>query len=450
MKRNSSIAILGLGVTGISVAKYLKKNNQEFIAYDTRKNLPITDEIKKYVNKKNIILGNLEVNIIKNHDVFIVSPGINLDKIFLKEIKKNKKIIKSDIDLFNEQNKKNVICITGSNGKTTVTLLLEYILKKLGKKAKAGGNVGYPALALLEKEYEYNILELSSFQLEMTNKISCKSALITNITPDHLDRHKTFDNYIKIKHKIFENSEYVILNNSDKNILPQTNPKKLFFGSKDPTQDNSFSIVEFNNKNFICYGDRKLICQDDVKLLGNHNLLNICSVLAIIQSLNLNIDEAANIAKNFQAVEHRLEKFYHKGIVNWINDSKATNVDSTISAVLSIKQEIILLLGGRAKEQNYSQLNTILSGKVKNLIIFGESRKYLSEKLSSVKNVTVTNSLEEAIKISKEIAEKMVRKKTNIKELNIILSPACSSFDKFLSYEERGVYFKKCVLNEYR
>ena len=450
MKRNSSIAILGLGVTGISVAKYLKKNNQEFIAYDTRKNLPITDEIKKYVNKKNIILGNLEVNIIKNHDVFIVSPGINLDKIFLKEIKKNKKIIKSDIDLFNEQNKKNVICITGSNGKTTVTLLLEYILKKLGKKAKAGGNVGYPALALLEKEYEYNILELSSFQLEITNKISCKSALITNITPDHLDRHKTFDNYIKIKHKIFANSEYVILNNSDKNILPQTNPKKLFFGSKDPTQDNSFSIVEFNNKNFICYGDRKLICQDDVKLLGNHNLLNICSVLAIIQSLNLNIDEAANIAKNFQAVEHRLEKFYHKGIVNWINDSKATNVDSTISAVLSIKQEIILLLGGRAKEQNYSQLNTILSGKVINLIIFGESRKYLSEKLSSVKNVTVTNSLEEAIKISKEIAEKMVRKKANIKELNIILSPACSSFDKFLSYEERGVYFKKCVLNEYR
>ena len=157
----------------------------------------------------------------------------------------------------------------------------------------------------------------------------------------------------------------------------------MFFGSKDPTQDNSFSIVEFNNKNFICYGDRKLICQDDVKLLGNHNLLNICSVLAIIQSLNLNIDEAANIAKNFQAVEHRLEKFYHKGIVNWINDSKATNVDSTISAVLSIKQEIILLLGGRAKEQNYSQLNTILSGKVINLIIFGESRKYLSEKLSS-------------------------------------------------------------------
>ena len=109
-----------------------------------------------------------------------------------------------------------------------------------------------------------------------------------------------------------------------------------------------------------------------------------------------------------------------------------------------------MLLGGRAKEQNYSQLNTILSGKVINLIIFGESRKYLSEKLSSVKNVTVTNSLEEAIKISKEIAEKMVRKKTNIKELNIILSPACSSFDKFLSYEERGVYFKKCVLNEYR
>ena len=449
MKRNSSIAILGLGVTGTSVAKYLKKNNQEFTVYDTRKNLLITDEIKKYVNQENIILGNFEINIVKNHDVFIVSPGIKLDKIFLSEIKKNKKIIKTDIDLFDEQNKKNIICITGSNGKTTVTLLLEYILKKLGKKAKAGGNVGYPALALLEKDYEYNILELSSYQLEMTNKISCKAALVTNITPDHLDRHKTFDNYIKIKNKIFYNSEYAILNYSDKNIIPQTNQKKIFFGNKSQIKDNNFSIVEFNKKNCIYYGNRKLICQDDIKLLGNHNLLNICSALAIIHALNLDINQAANIAKSFPAVEHRIEKFYRKDNINWINDSKATNVDSTISAVLSIKPEIILLLGGRAKEQNYSELNKILSEKVKNLVIFGESKKELFEKLSSVKNVTITDSLEDAIKISKEIAENLVRESNTI-ELNIILSPACSSFDKFTSYEERGKYFKKSVLNEYR
>jgi len=450
MKKKSSIAILGLGVTGISVAKYLKKNNEEFIAYDTRKNLLITNEIKKYVKKENIILGNFKINIIKKHDIFIVSPGINLDEIFLKELKKNKKIIKTDIDIFDEHNKKNVICITGSNGKTTVTLLLEFILKKLGKKAKAGGNVGYPALALLEKEYEYNILELSSFQLEMTNKISCISSLITNITPDHLDRHKTFDNYIKIKHKIFLNSEYIILNDSDKNIIPQRSAKKIFFGSKEPIKENSFNITKFNNKNYICFGIKKLICQDDIKLLGNHNLLNICSVLAIIYSLNLNIYEAANIIKSFPAVEHRIEKFYHNGIINWINDSKATNIDSTISAVLSIQREIILLLGGRAKEQNYSQLNSMLSGKVKNLIIFGESRKILSEKLSLVKNVTVTDTLEEAIKLSKKTAENLVRNKKNIKEINIILSPACSSFDEFTSYEERGIYFKKCVLKEYR
>ena len=152
-------------------------------------------------------MGPISIESINDHDNFIVSPGISLEHNFITKIKSANKNIQTDIDLFDQEKRKNVLCITGSNGKTTVTLLLEHILNSLGKKAKAGGNIGLPALELLETNLEYNILELSSFQLEMTKKISCLASLITNITPDHLDRHKSFENYKYIKHKIFANSE---------------------------------------------------------------------------------------------------------------------------------------------------------------------------------------------------------------------------------------------------
>ncbi len=204
---NPTTAIIGLGKTGLSVAKYLKNKNLDFVVYDTKTNLKITDHMCQFIDRKNIFLGEFDKNIIKKHNNFIISPGIDIHKDFLEEIIKKNKKISSDIDLFNADNTSKIIAITGSNGKTTVTSIVEHILIKMGVKAKAGGNIGYPALELLNNKYEYCILELSSFQLELIDKISCVASVITNITPDHLDRHVTFQNYAKIKHKIFENTE---------------------------------------------------------------------------------------------------------------------------------------------------------------------------------------------------------------------------------------------------
>ena len=444
-KSNLPIAIIGLGKTGLSIAKYLYRNNQKFIAYDTRKNLTFNNQIEKYIKAEEIILGEITDNIVFQHDNFIISPGVDLDKKILKEIKNKNKNIQTDIDIFNDSGEKKVICITGSNGKTTVTSIVEHILNMIGKKSKAGGNIGLPALELLYQNYEYYILELSSFQLEMTKKIKCESSVITNISPDHLDRHKTFDNYINIKHKIFENTKNIIINRSDNNIKKNKYNFKYTFGVDIPSDENSFGINSLNGINYIYQGSEKILSEDDTKLIGYHNLINICSALAVIKSLGLNVKQSAESVKSFKILEHRMENFYNKNNIIWINDSKATNVESTISAVNSLKNNIILLMGGRSKTENYTELNKVMCGKVKYLILFGECKNLLSKKINSVENIIIAEDLKDAVSKAKYLSSNFSEKSKN--NINIILSPACSSYDSFASYEERGNFFKKCVLN---
>ena len=444
-KSNLPIAIIGLGKTGLSIAKYLYRNNQKFIAYDTRKNLTFSNQIEKYIKAEEIILGKITDNIVFQHDNFIISPGVDLDKKILKEIKNKNKNIQTDIDIFNDSGEKKVICITGSNGKTTVTSIVEHILNMIGKKSKAGGNIGLPALELLYQNYEYYILELSSFQLEMTKKIKCESSVITNISPDHLDRHKTFDNYINIKHKIFENTKNIIINRSDNNIKKNKYNFKYTFGADSPSDENSFGINSLNGINYIYQGSEKILSEDDTQLIGYHNLINICSALAVIKSLGLNVKQSAESVKSFKILEHRMENFYNQNNIIWINDSKATNVESTISAVKSLKNNIILLMGGRSKTDNYTELNKVMFGKVKYLILFGECKNLLSKKINSVENIIIAEDLKDAVSKAKYLSSNFSEKSKN--NINIILSPACSSYDSFASYEERGNFFKKCVLN---
>ena len=442
-KNNSTIAILGLGKTGISVAKYLKNKNKEFVVYDTRENLEMTREIEKYVHKKNILLGKWNKSIIEKHENFIVSPGIKLEKEFINEILKKNKTILTDIDIFDKENSCKTISITGSNGKTTVTSMLEHILVGMGKKAKAGGNIGLPALELLFQDYEFCILELSSFQLERTQKIKSLSAVITNITPDHLDRHITFENYVKIKHKIFKDSDNIILNREDKNIKKQNFTYKYTFGASKPKNDKELGILLENGKKCIFHGKNKILGEDEIKLIGSHNMINACTSLCVILSLGLNINEAAEQIKNFRPIEHRMESFYNDGKISWINDSKATNVASTISAVNSLDENIILILGGKSKEDDYAKLNTVINNKVKQVIIYGESRNLLSKQIDAKNKPIEVVNVKDAVEIARKLAKKSMN--SNSKSINILLSPACSSHDMFKSYEERGLYFKKCV-----
>ena len=441
---NPTTAIIGLGKTGLSVAKYLKNKNLDFAVYDTKKDLKITDYICQFIDRKNIFLGEFDKNIIKKHNNFIISPGIDLHKDFLAEIIKKNKKISSDIDLFNAENTSKIIAITGSNGKTTVTSIVEHILLKMGIKAKAGGNIGYPALELLNNKYEYSILELSSFQLELIDKINCSASAITNITPDHLDRHATFENYIKIKHKIFENTEHVILNREDENINSKILNYEYSFGGNKPKDKKEFGISYKNGKKYISHGNEKLLCEDEIQLIGTHNMINVCTSLCILFSLGFDSKLTSRHVGSFHPIEHRMENFYNNGQIRWINDSKATNIDSTISAINSLEENIILILGGKSKQDNYEKLNDVISNKIYEIIIYGESKDLLGNAIDNKNKVVKVVNIEHAVSLAKETAKKIVKNRNSV--INILLSPACSSYDMFSSYEERGAYFKKCVL----
>ena len=445
MKRNNSrTAIIGLGKTGLSIAKYLKNNNIDFVVYDTRENLLITKDITKYIDEKYIFLGNFDKDIISKHDNFIISPGLKLKKDFINEIIKKNKNIETDIDIYNKKSSCKTICITGSNGKTTVTSMIEHVLVGLGIKAKAGGNIGLPALELLYKNYEYSVLELSSFQLEMIKKINCVAAAITNITPDHLDRHSTFENYIRIKHKIFENTKNIIINRNDKNIKKDNLFFRYSFGGDKPKNDNELGICLKNEKKYISHGDKILLSADEIQLLGNHNLINVCTCLSVLHSLGFDLKDSANEIKSFLPIEHRMENFYSSGKVRWINDSKATNIESTISAINSLEENIILIIGGKSKEDNYDKLNQAITDKIRQIIIYGESRHTLADIIKDKYKVSKVDNLSDAVKNAKKLAKMIIKNNDNL--INVLLSPACSSYDMFNSYEERGLYFKKCVL----
>ena len=441
-------AIIGLGKTGVSIAKYFDKNKVDYQIYDTRSDLIISKKILNQISSKKITLGPISMNSICNHDNFIVSPGISLEYNFIAKIKSANKNIQTDIDLFDQEKRKNVLCITGSNGKTTVTLLLEHILNSLGKKAKAGGNIGLPALELLETNLEYNILELSSFQLEMTKKISCLASLITNITPDHLDRHKSFENYKYIKHKIFDNSEKKILNRTDKNIYKPEKNIEFSFGNDKPQNNSSFGIEFSKGLNYVIKGKDRILCENEIKLLGKHNLENICASLAIINFLGLDINKALESIKVFNCVEHRMEKFHEKSNVHWINDSKSTNKDSTISAVNSLKGNIILILGGRSKTNNYTDLEKIVNKKSIYLILYGECNHLLNKNIKTDNDKIVVKNIDDAVTEAYRFANVLLKK--NKDKISILLSPACSSYDMYDSYEERGRHFKSKVIKDYR
>ncbi len=440
-------AIIGLGKTGISVAKYFKKNGIEFMVYDTRKDLEIPISIKNEIKEENIILGPLKNKLILSHDNFVVSPGVCLEKDFIENIENQNKNIQTDIDIFDSYKRKNIICITGSNGKTSVTLILEHMLKFLGKKVKAGGNVGTPVLELLYHDYEYHILELSSFQLEMTKKIQCDVSLITNITPDHLDRHKSFENYKKIKHKIFLNSNSIVINRTDKNINVKNASLENSFGCDTPPNKSSFGIIKQDGTNYIAKGSEKILSENEIKLIGGHNLENICASLAVINLLNLDLEKAVNGIKDFKSINHRMEKFCDKNKITWINDSKSTNIESTISAVKSIPGKIILILGGRSKTNNYDKLQEVLQNKPVYLILYGECKNLLDENIQTKKNKILVEDIKSAIDEAYMIAKTI--QKSEERKITILLSPACSSFDMYSSYEERGDHFKSEVLRKH-
>jgi len=451
---NKKVGILGLSKTGISSIKFLKKKGFDVFGWDDNKK--ILSKIKK--NGLNIQILN-KANL-KKMTFLLVSPGIpssgKKKHVILKQARKEKVEIVNDVELFFRFNpEEKYIGVTGTNGKSTTVCLLNHILKKLKINNSLSGNIGKPVFDLKSYKQSFNILEISSFQLESMTRTRFNVAVLLNISKDHIERHKNFQKYISEKIKIFNNqseNDFSIIGVDDKvtSYLVKKLKKKL--NSKIITisgKNNSADIYVKNRKLIINLnlGKKKVFKKINIEqfknFLGEHNYQNIAAVYAIILSLGfLDWKKIENSIKSFKILPHRLQKIRKVCDITFINDSKATNIDATDQALKNFNN-IYWILGGRIKEKNLQKLKKHFF-RIKHVFLVGET-KFLYEKyLRNFLECTIVKNLAEAVKLSYFLAKEKI-KKEKVKPSIILLSPACSSLDEWRDFEERGNAFIKIV-----
>nr|BET44646.1 MAG: UDP-N-acetylmuramoyl-L-alanine--D-glutamate ligase [Candidatus Aschnera chinzeii] len=426
---NKNIIIFGLGITGLSCIDFFISRKVIPKIIDTRKNPP---NINKIPSNIEYYIGGININWLSKADLIIISPGItDYVKIIKKYINKNTKII-SDLDLFCQETKVPIIAITGSNGKSTVTSLLGEMAKQANIKVGIGGNIGIPVLTLLKKKYELYVIEISSFQLEIIMNARFLAVVILNITPDHLDKYpKGFVEYQKTKLKIYKYAKFFVINQNDPLIWPS---KNYNYNSYITYGINSGKYQLNTKRNQIEINNQCIIKISQIRLIGQHNYLNILASLALANLAEIPLSAILQTLKTYNGLPHRYQLIHNKNNVQWINDSKSTNIGSTIAAINNLHDitgTIYLLLGGDSKETNITLLKPHILKQNIILYCFGkDGKKFIILK----KNSMFFQTLEECIKnISKNIRSGDI----------VLLSPACASFDQFKNFEERGRLFTR-------
>jgi UDP-N-acetylmuramoylalanine--D-glutamate ligase len=443
---NKKIVILGAGESGAGSAVLAQKHGFEVFVSDKGQ---IKENFREILEKHNIKWeeGNHSEAIILSADEIIKSPGIPENAPIIKMIHEKGIPVISEIEFAGRYCEGVKICITGSNGKTTVTNLIYHILNKAGKKAAMTGNVGNSfAMAVAEGTYDYYVIELSSFQLDGMYDFKADIAVLMNITPDHLDRYEhNFQNYIDSKFRVTQNmkkDDFLIYWEGDPVIKSELS-KKIYemtlMPFSDEIKEGMAAYIE-NNDLIIDYQNKtNLMTIHDFALKGRHNTYNSMAAAIAGKILNIRKEVIRESLADFQGVEHRLEPVITVCGINFINDSKATNVNSTWYALECMENEIIWIVGGVDKGNDYSELFPVVIKKVKAIVCLGKDNKKIIEAFKDkIPTIVETTSMEEAVRSSYYLAKKGE---------TVLLSPACASFDLFKNYEDRGRQFKQAVRN---
>ena len=445
--------VLGAGMSGIAASKLLIKNEIEVLLFDNNPKISI-DKIKKNIygkTKFRVVLEKLSESDLKEMSLCVISPGFPKNNSTYLQIKKMGIPIISEIELAYLYSKGEVVAITGSNGKTTTVELTGNILKKAFEdKVQVVGNIGVPYCeeVLKEEDGAKYVVECSSFQLEDIVKFKPHIAAILNISPDHLDRYENYIDYINAKLNIainMKSDDILVLNYEDqilRDLVLQKNLfncKTVFFSSK-RTLTEGFYLFD----NAIFYKDKtktiKLLTVDELKIIGRHNFENVMAAMAIGYYMGVTFVDIVDACKEFKGLKHRIEFVREKNGVKYYNDSKGTNPDATINAIDAMNGKILLIAGGRDKGIDYGNLIMKVKEKVRYLILIGEAKKKIALKAKDLNYnyIIYADTLEEAVDIANSYS--------NVGD-NVLLSPACSSFDMFKDYEERGNKFKEIVMN---
>src|SRR5215471_16536249 len=434
--------VVGLGKSGVASALFLKSRGARVTVSDAKPEAELRNEILVLLEHGIAIeTGGHGDRTFRGQDLIVVSPGVPYDAPQLVQARNLAETVIGEIELAAEFLPGPIAAITGANGKTTTTTLAGEIVTAGGFTTLVGGNIGTPAITFVDKATAdtWTVLEVSSFQLETIVTFRPKIAAILNITPDHLDRHKTFANYVNAKARIFENqqpSDFTVLNADDAttaSLADRTHTQLFWFSRKKSLERGAF----VRDAHIVCrdsHGERTIMPLAEIPLKGAHNLENVLAGVAIGVLAGCQPEQIRSAVRNFKAVEHRLEFVTRIAGVEYYNDSKATNVDATIKALESFPGNIHLILGGKDKGSDYTVLNDLLRERVKRVYTIGAAGAKIESQIKSAVEIDHSETLETAIRRASESA---------VPGDVVVLAPACASFDQFQNYEHRGRVFKE-------
>ena len=429
--------IIGAGASGLSVVEYFSAQAKTFRIMDTREIPPNASKIKSMLSKSCISFGELNRDWIEQADVIVLSPGVSPHIPEIQHAKKQGVEVIGDIELFAKHVDKPYIAVTGSNGKSTVATLVGDIINSQGKRAITCANIGEPALNVINDDADVFVLELSSFQLETCQSLAPVASSVLNISDDHLDRHESIEQYALIKASIYCNSKNKILPRDLQTIKHLSNYQADITFGLDAPIDNHYGVIEDESGRWLMQGHRKIINSSELPLLGEAGELNVLAALALTHNFIHNEAKAVQAIKQFKGLAHRCQLIAEHNGVQWIDDSKGTNIGATISAIRGLNQPLVLILGGIHKGGSLAELCAAVSGQVDCVIAYGQDRQIFVDALSEVVTVKQASSLKECVAIAHlEVQPGMA----------VLFSPACASFDMFANYIDRGLAFKSAVL----
>lgn len=429
--------VVGLGKTGLSLVRFLARQGVAVAAVDTREQPPELAHIRAEFPQVELHCGSLDTPLLAQAQTLYASPGLALATPQIqREIERGVQI-SGDVDLFLQHAKAPVIAITGSNAKSTVTTLVGLMAEAAGLRVGVGGNIGTPALELLEQPADLYVLELSSFQLETISHLRAKVATCLNISADHLDRYRDIQHYSEVKLQLYDQAEWAVINRDDAAAQPaQLDGQLLSFGLSEPQNDHEFGL----RNGWLARGSNNLLPVDKLKIPGLHNQANALAALALGTAAGLPMPAMLQALQNFAGLPHRCQWVADTYEVHWYNDSKATNIGATLAAIeglASDEHKLILIAGGDGKGADFGELADAVSQHCRALVLLGRDAELIRSALAAtgVFAIRVAN-LDEAVKAAVELAQAGD---------SVLLAPACASLDMFRNFEERGEQFVRAV-----
>ncbi len=434
--------IVGLGLTGLSCARYLQAHNVPVVIIDSRRHPPGLAMLREQMFGVSVVTGGFDPRVFASAERVVVSPGISIQEPQIRAARERGVEVVGDIELFAREVKAPVAAITGSNGKSTVTTLLGEMARRAGSEVAVGGNIGLPVLDLLSERVELYLLELSSFQLETTQSLKPRVAAVLNLSADHLDRYDGIEAYAEAKRAIYNGAQIRLFNLDDPRVMamrgqPQAND--LFFTLQGTDSPHLFGVNEQGGEPWLCRGRQALLPVSALQLPGRHNRANALAALALGVALELPMPAMLETLRDFSGLPHRTQFIAEHAGVRWYNDSKATNVGACVAALEGMADDvgcIVLIAGGESKDADFSELAAVVERTVRAVVLIGRDAALIEDALAGVVPVARAADMDAAVARADELARPGDA---------VLLSPACASFDMFQNFGQRGVAFSDAV-----